>query len=471
MSRRITAAAAGMAACLALTGCLGRPARQSDPMLNAGVRDLTLTVASNAIVGGKNDATAAWITGYVIPAFTAAERAEGVTVRVRFRGDGSDDGTYLEKQILQLRTGGGPDVLEVDGTDVGDFAESWLIKPLDEVVGAAAVAGWDGWRQIPAPVRQLDEFRGRSYGVPDTTDGRVLFYNKTLFARAGLPADWQPRGWADIVAAGRALARLPGVTPIQIDGGTAMAETTTINGFLPLLAGAGALLYRDGTWQGDTAAVRAALGFYRQLYAAGLADPVLNEEAQGRDESFAEFAAGRIGIYAESDYLWRSVLNPDGGSDPMPDRDTAVGYALIPALRPGAGVDGSSDVSYSGGAVRLVNPNTAYPQQAWRLLTFMASAAADEAYEQHYLGSSTQIMPRTDVNTLLLARDPLMAFVSAHALPCTHFRPSDADYPQVSALLQQATADVIGGQAPAVAAANYAAALARVVGKSHVVDD
>ncbi len=463
--------ALAVAGCLVLTACLGQPPLVSDPQLHADAKTVSLSIASNAIVGGKNDSTARWITDYVIPRFAAMEQAKGVTVHLRFVGDGSDDGTYLQKQILQLRTGGGGDVFDVDGTDVGSFAESWLIRPLSQVVGADTVAGWEGWRQIYPSMRQLDQWRGQDYGIPVGTDGRVLFYNKTLFARAGLPVDWQPRSWGDILSAATALAKLPGVTPVQLDGGTAMSETTTVNGFLPLLAGAGALIYADGKWQGNTAAMRAALGFYQQIFSRHLADPVLDEEVEGRDASFAEFAANKIGIYLESDYMWRAILAPKVGNDPMADRDTAVGYALLPAMNPGAGVAGQSYVTYSGGAVRMINPNTQYPQQAWALLSFMSSAPAMEAYEQNYLGSATQIMPRTDVNDALLAREPLMNFIATQALPVTHFRPSEGDYTQVSALIQQATADVISGGSPAAVAADYSRKLAKIVGGVDVVDN
>ncbi|MFI5776078.1 ABC transporter substrate-binding protein [Nocardia sp. NPDC051570] len=470
MRRRIGYLAFALTACLLLSACLGRPARVSDPRLNADATTVTLTIASNAIAGGKNSSIAKWLTDYVIPRFTELEKAKGVTVALSFQGSGADDGTYQQKQILQLRTGGGGDILDIDGTDVGNFAQSWLIKPLAEVVGADAVAGWDGWGQIQPSVRQLDQFHGQDYGIPKGTDGRVLFYNKQLFARAGLPADWQPHSWDDILTAATALAKLPGVTPIQLDGGTAMAETTTINGFLPLLAGAGALIFADGKWQGDTAAMRSALGFYQQIVARHLTDPNLDLEAQGRDRSFASFAAGTIGIYPESDYLWRSILAPGVGTDPMPNRDSAIGYALIPAMRPGAGVGGQDFLTFSGGAVWLVNPNTDYPQQAWALLSFMSSAAAMEAYERDYLGAS-QLMPRTDVNDALLARDPLMNYIARNALPHTYFRPSEGAYARVSALIQQATADVISGRSPDTAAATYSHKLADIVGRDNVVDN
>jgi multiple sugar transport system substrate-binding protein len=460
-----------LAAGLLLTGCVGKPAASRDTTRNADAKDVTLSIETNSITGGKNSSGAAWMTQYVIPRFTAMEKAKGVTAHVSVLGDGSDDSSFRQKVILNLRTGGGGDIVEIDGTNVGEFAEGDLIQPLDTVVGKSTVDAWDGWSQIPASVRQLDTFDGQRYGVPIGTDGRVLFYNKTLFAQAGLPTDWQPKTWAEIISAARQLKKLPGVTPIQLDGGTAMGETTTMNGFLPTLAGAGALIYADGKWQGDTTAIRQALTFYQQIYGTGLGDPTLQEEAKGRDQSFAEFAANKLGIIEESDYLWRSVISPTVGIDKMPDRNSAVGWALIPSVGPGAGVGGQSFVSMSGGGVRVINPHTQYPQQAWDLLTFMSSAPAVTAYEQTYLGGSTQIMQRADVNDTLLADDPLLSFVSTKVLPLTHYRPSDADYPKVSALLQQATADVISGKSPAAAAAAYGSALAAAVGSAHVVDD
>lgn len=461
----------GLAGCLLLTGCLRQPATSDNTQRNATAKDVTLSISSNSILGGKNSSGAAWITEWVIPQFIAMEKTKGVTVHVNFIGNGSDDGTALQKTVLNLRTGGGGDLIQIDGTDVGNFADSGLIQPLNAEVGASTVSSWSGWSQIPQYIQGLDKYDGQAYGIPVGTDGRVLFYNKTLFAQAGLPTDWQPKSWADIVSAAQALKRLPGVTPVQIDGGTAMTETTTVNGFLPMLAGAGSLIYDNGKWQGNTAAFRNALGFYQQLYAQGLADPVLNEEAQGRDESFAEFAANKIGIYSESDYMWRSILSPTVGNDKMSDRNSAVGYALIPAMTPGAGVGGQSFVSYSGGAVLIVNPHTQYPQQAWQLAEFMNSAQAIEVYEQQYLGGSTQIMCRTDVNNKLLAADPLLNFINTKVLQYTHFRPSEAAYTQVSSLVQQATADVISGKSPAEAAATYATALAKIVGSGSVVNN
>src|SRR5690606_23654396 len=160
-------------------------------------------------------------------------------------------------------------------------------------------------------------FDGKRYAVPVGTDGRVLFYNKELFAKAGLPTEWQPTGWQEIIDAGRALKKLPDVTPIQINAGTAMGEATTMQGVLPLLAGAGSQVCADGMWLGGPQAIKDVLDSLRAVYSEGLGGPQLQREAKSRDKSFAEYAEGNIGILAEGGYFWRSVLDPDDGVAPM----------------------------------------------------------------------------------------------------------------------------------------------------------
>jgi multiple sugar transport system substrate-binding protein len=288
----------------------------------------------------------------------------------------------------------------------------------------------------------------------------VIFYNKELFAAAGLPTDWQPASWQEVLDAGRALAQLPDVDPIQLNAGSAMGEATTMQGVLPLLAGTGTELHGDGSWQGDTAAVREVLGFYQEIYGSGLGDPLLQQEAQGRDKSFQEFAEGRIGMLFESDYFWRSVIHPEVGIAPMANRDQVVGYAMIPAREPGAGPGGQDFVSMSGGGVNVINPGTEFPQQAWRLMELINSAEAISTR----LADSAQITQRDDVNAQILANDPMLSFVAEQVLPLTAYRPGLAEYPQVSQALQEATAAVVSGTPPDQAAQQYQTALEGALG-------
>ncbi|WP_069812273.1 extracellular solute-binding protein [Streptomyces sp. TP-A0874] len=456
----LTAAALGVGSA-ALGGC--GTALDPRPRERGGV---ALTVATNAVSGGKNGDEADWIADWVIPRYLRRQRAKGIPARVRFLPSGVDDEQYKIKLALDLKARAGPDIMALDGIWIGEFAQARYIRPLREVAGPEA-GSWDGWRRINEQVRSLARFDGQLYGIPAGTDARVLYYHKPLFRRAGLTTDWQPRSWREILDAARRLRRLEGITPLQINAGTAMGEATTMQGVLPLLAGAGGRVSDGRRWYGDTPELRAVLGFYRAVYRGGLGDPRLQQEARGRDKSFQRFAEGRIGILAEGDYFWRDVIAPGTGVSPMARRDRDVGYALFPARAPGEGIEGRDHVSLSGGGVHVLNPNTRHPRQAFELLTALHSAPALLAR----LGGTARITERDDVNATVLGRDPMLRFAAAEALPVTTFRPPLAAYPEVSLALQEATARVVAGQHPDRSAAAYRKQLEEVLGGNDRIVD
>ncbi len=461
ISRRNVLIGASLAAGnLALTACGGSP----DPQRGKDAKEFSLTLSANAISGGKNAAQADWVKNWVIPNFVKAQKAKGVTAKVSYLSSGLADEQYKTKLALDLMSRSGPDVMTIDDIWVGSFAQAGYIKPLPQVVGSSADK-WDGWKQITTAVQSMATYGNQRYGIPSGTDGRILYYNKVLFRQAGLPQQWQPTSWQDILDAARKLKRLPGVTPLQINAGTAMGEATTMQGVLPLLAGAGGQVNDGGKWYGATPQLKAVLTFYRDIYTTGLGDPDLQKEVNGRDESFQEFAKGKIGILAESDYLWRSVIDPKVGIDPMKARDNDVGYALIPADQPGKGLHGASFVSLSGGSVDVLNPHSSYPQQAFELLTFMHSPAAEKAR----MAGGSYISERNDVNKQVLKTDPLLTFISEKVLPITGYRPSNGAYLQVSTALQQATADIVAGKSVSAAADAYTKNLEEAVGARNVI--
>ncbi|MEF3402965.1 extracellular solute-binding protein [Agromyces sp. CCNWLW203] len=459
--RALTAFAVATAGALVFAGCSGEA-----PEASEDTGPVTLTITANAITGGKNAAEADWIADWVIPEFEAAMEEDGKDVTVEFEPQGVDDENYKTKIALDLQSGEGADIIGMDGIWVGEFAEAGYIKPLAEV-GGDSVDSWEGWEQIPEAVQSALSFDEERYGVPQGADGRVLYFNKDLFEQAGLPADWQPESWDDVLDAARELKQLDGVTPIQLNAGTAMGEATTMQGLLPMLVGTGEQVYEDDKWVGDTDGLNDVLDLYKTIYVdEGLGDAVLQQEAAGRDTSFQLFAANQIGILLEGDYFWRSVINPEEGigTAPMANRDEVVGYTKIPAMKPGSGVNDQDFVSMSGGTGRVLNPNSDHPELAWELLAFMNSA---DAYEARNAGTLA-ITPRTDVNDEMLAGDPMLTYVSEEVLPITAYRPPLAAYPQVSTALQQATLDVVSGMSVADAASAYADSVKDIVGDDAV---
>ncbi|MDX6279818.1 MAG: multiple sugar transport system substrate-binding protein, partial [Kribbellaceae bacterium] len=138
----------GTAATVLMTGCLGSSDSGSgdqDANRNSDAKKVELVIGSNSVKGGKSSAGAEFTEDVLIPKFVEAQKAKGVDVTVKFQGDGSDDEVYKQKLALSLSNKAGPDLFSIDGIWVGEFAQ------------------------------------------------------------AGLPADWQPKSWDDITAAGQAL--------------------------------------------------------------------------------------------------------------------------------------------------------------------------------------------------------------------------------------------------------------------------
>ena len=91
----------------------------------------------------------------------------------------------------------------------------WVVVPLLSVssFGARAAAGYllpldeytDAWEDWDAFYDNAKEAGvgedGKTYGIPMGTDTRALWYNKDLFAQAGLPVPWEPKTWQDVLDA------------------------------------------------------------------------------------------------------------------------------------------------------------------------------------------------------------------------------------------------------------------------------
>ena len=186
--RRGGRAAAGVLAVMvtvALAACGGGggdPTEGADQQRNADAEKISLTISANAISGGKNAVEADWIENYVIPTFIEQQKEKGVEVDVTFEPSGVDDEDYKTRLALDLRSGDGADIVNIDGIWVGEFAETrdtWR----HWTTSWARPRAWDGWEQIPEAVQANAMLRRRElYGVPAGTDGRVIFFNKDLFA-------------------------------------------------------------------------------------------------------------------------------------------------------------------------------------------------------------------------------------------------------------------------------------------------
>jgi multiple sugar transport system substrate-binding protein len=97
--------------------------------------------------------------------------------------------SLLAKLPLDLRVGKGPDISGLSNQYVPQYAQAGLIQPIDSVYGANGVDA----SVIPAGLKSVMQYNGHYYAAPMTLDAIMMYWNKTLFKKAGLsgpPTTW-----------------------------------------------------------------------------------------------------------------------------------------------------------------------------------------------------------------------------------------------------------------------------------------
>jgi len=424
--------------------------------------EIQLTITCRCVRGGVNTQDVEWLTDYVIPTFEEAMAAEGKNVTVELVEFGGSDEQLKEQYALDLGVGGGYDVFAFDGFWVPEFVDAGLLKPLKEVAGEA-VDEWEGWSHISPGIQSILGYQNEIYGIAKGTDVRQIFYRRDIFEEAGIEVPWQPTSWEDILNTARQLKEAGVPTPLQINAGTAMGEATTMQGWFMVLLGTGEHMYdfEENKWIVSSPGILASLKLYKTIYVdEELGDARLQLVADGRDRSFAAFAEGDIAMLVEGDWFWRSaILNQMD----VETRNEVVSWAMMPAMTPGAGLNGQDFVTISGGTGWTLNPNTEHPEEAWAFLAHMSSQEAQIV--------STELNPlinfRDDVP---VTSDETMSAMAEALLPLTTVRPMLPAYPQISYEAQLMTERVVSGEmSPEDAMEAYAEAVTELVGEENVL--
>ncbi len=109
---------------------------------------------------------------------------------------------YSQKLRTMAMTGTAPDIFCLWESDLADFVKAGWIVSLDNYVQQSKELDLDDF--IPA-VKQLMQLQGHLYGLPWCFATEIMYYNKTLFDKAGVPypnANWT---WKDFENAARKL--------------------------------------------------------------------------------------------------------------------------------------------------------------------------------------------------------------------------------------------------------------------------
>ncbi|MFF7748505.1 extracellular solute-binding protein [Streptomyces sp. NPDC007971] len=134
------------------------------------------------------------------------------------------------------------------------------------------------------------EWKHVQYGIPFGASTRVLFYNKTLFARAGITP---PTTWSELAADAKALKDKGVKYPVALPLGPEEAQAETMQW---LLSGGNGYTDDIGTYTIDSAQnVQTFTWLKDELVDKGLTGPVAPGKLN-RADAFAAFADGQVGM-------------------------------------------------------------------------------------------------------------------------------------------------------------------------------
>ncbi|MFQ6172573.1 extracellular solute-binding protein [Oryzobacter sp. R7] len=368
---------------------------------------------------------------------------------------------YFTKLALMNRSPStAPDVIYEDSFQVRSDAAAGYLAPIDD-----QLARWEDWSQFDDTAKQAglgDD--GKTYGVSMGTDTRALYYNKKIFAEAGLPADWQPKTWDDVLTAARTVKeKVPDVTPINVYAGKAQGEATSMQGFEMLLYGTGSTLYDTDAkkWVRGSKGFVDSLGFYETIFTEKLAPSldVALDAAAGARVATELLPKGQLAIALDGSWLPGQWIS---GENQWPEWEETMGFAPMPTqtgAEPGA-------TSMSGGWLLSVGSQASDKDAAFDFI----AVALNRENSLKYDTENSQIAVRKDVATdeKYLSFNPSFEFFSS-LVPVTTFRPATPDYSQISGNIQVAVESVATGSAsPEEAARTYDEGLVGIVGEDKV---
>src|SRR3954447_11690620 len=182
--REFILTAAGLGAAVGLAAC-GKSGSSTAPAASAGA-----SASSGKITGkfkltfqqfGNSKVQANFLNGWA-KKFTAAHPKATVKLQPITASE-NDYYTKLQLSMRSPRTA--PDMCYEDTFLINSDISAGYLTELDDRLSA-----WSDWNQFKETAKTAAQaLDGKTYGIPDGTDVRAIWFNKKLLTSAGLPAD------------------------------------------------------------------------------------------------------------------------------------------------------------------------------------------------------------------------------------------------------------------------------------------
>ncbi len=126
----------------------------------------------------------------------------GIHVTATYQGSYSGGGPEQQKLLAAIRAGDAPDVAQMEVHSMPVFAAAGRLLPLTHLMMASKA---DKPGDFLTGMLVSTQYKGVYYGVPFNRSVPVLYYNKTLFAKARIAAP--PATWAQLMVDAKKLTK------------------------------------------------------------------------------------------------------------------------------------------------------------------------------------------------------------------------------------------------------------------------
>jgi multiple sugar transport system substrate-binding protein len=288
----------------------------------------------------------------------------------------------LEKITAAVDSGKVPDLCELGSTFMPRLLASGTLADWSAGIGdlKPALRGWE-----------LCSVGDVAFGVPWVMGTRALFYNKTLFARAGLDSTRGPETWEELRADAAAIQRLGhGVKGYGVQAGE---RSVLFKKFMPFAWGNGGHILSDDLKSAEFDSPRnvEALSFYLSLRSVGM-----TERQDVLDRTFKE---GKLGLEVSGAWLFKSI--------PRDAPALRYGVALVPRPEQERGFH----ASFAGGQVLASFAASKQKRAALELARFLvrpenalALARSAQSVQPATIGADTFAYYRERPNEQLMIR-------------------------------------------------------------------
>ena len=283
------------------------------------------------------------------------------------------------------------------------------------------------------------EYKDKFYGLPWIVDSKFLFYNKAMFAKAGIATP--PRTWAE-VEADALLLKQKGVVDFPLVSSWSQNEalvadyTAIVAGFKgSFLDGAGKPAFQTG------GGLDAANWMAQSMSRDKVTNPHSLEYVE--DDVKKVFSSGQAAMALNWTYMW------DGANTPSADTKVAGQVGVVPAPGLKAGEIGA----VNGSQPLCIPTNSQHKDAAWDYILYLTSPKVQNAYATN----SLPMWKSSFTDPAVIAGRTELLDAAQKSFAVMIGRAEVVNYQQFSTTLQQSLQQVVTARTEPAAALKTAA--------------